>query len=55
MTTNLGTNNNALANGVAVYHNAGAADEGKIVAAGYADNGTTRSINRDFAVLRRMR
>src|SRR4051794_38451456 len=52
VTTNLGTNNNAFPNGVAVYHNDGAVNEGKIVAVGYADNGTVRNNNRDIAVTR---
>jgi uncharacterized delta-60 repeat protein len=52
VTTSVGTVNNSVANGVAIYHNDGAANEGKIVAAGTADVGTATRSNLDFAVVR---
>jgi uncharacterized delta-60 repeat protein len=52
VTTSLGTVNNGAAFGVAIYHNDGATNEGKIVAGGTADMGTPTKSNLDFAVVR---
>src|SRR5437867_8075439 len=50
--TNLGTIDSAIAYGIAVYHNEGAANEGKIVAVGYADEPYKNGNNWNFAVVR---
>jgi uncharacterized delta-60 repeat protein len=52
VTTAIGTNTKAGANDIAIYPNAGTANDGKIVAFGWFQNGTAYGSPRTYAVVR---